>query len=82
MRIQQQAIAMFEKQLDIRSLASTRVDLSILLNLLLTREQILLFRNQRARTYTKASSSADRSLSRDSRDSEEDREEEDELSFA
>ena len=37
--------------MDIRSIVKTRVDLSILLSLLLSKEQILLFRNQHARAF-------------------------------
>ena len=51
MQLQKVAIERFEKQLDIRSIVKTRVDLSILLSLLLSKEQLLLFRNQHARAF-------------------------------
>ena len=38
MRIQEKAIASFEKQLDIRALVKTKIDLSILLHVLLSKE--------------------------------------------
>lgn len=38
MRLQKKAIEHFENQLDIRSIVKTRIDLSILLNLLLSKE--------------------------------------------
>ena len=52
MRLQEKAIAQFEDSLDIRSIVKTRVDLSILLRLLLDKEQLVLFRNQHARAFT------------------------------
>ena len=51
MRLQEKAIEHFENQLDIRSIVKTRIDLSILLSLLLSKEQLLLFRNQHARAF-------------------------------
>ena len=51
MRLQEQAIAQFEDSLDIRSIVKTRIDLSILLRLLLSKEQLVLFRNQHARAF-------------------------------
>ena len=51
MNTQVRAIQRFENQLDIRSIVKTRIDLSILLSLLLSKEQLLLFRNQHARAF-------------------------------
>ena len=51
MLIQAQAIEHFENQLDIRSIVKTKIDLSILLSLLLNKEQLHLFRNQHARSF-------------------------------
>ena len=52
MRLQEKAIAQFEDSLDIRSIVKTRIDLSILLRVLLSKEQLVLFRNQHARAFT------------------------------
>ena len=52
MRLQEKAIAQFEDSLDIRSIVKTRIDLSILLRSLLSKEQLVLFRNQHARAFT------------------------------
>ena len=51
MRLQERAIEQFENSLDIRSIVKTRIDLSILLRSLLSKEQLLLFRNQHARAF-------------------------------
>ena len=51
MRLQKKAIEHFENQLDIRSIVKTRIDLSILLSLLLSKEQLLLFHSQHARAF-------------------------------
>ena len=51
MLIQEKAIEHFESLLDIRSIVKTRIDLSILLSLLLSKEQLHLFRNQHARAF-------------------------------
>ena len=51
MLLQEKAIERFDQQLDIRSIVKTRIDLSILLSLLLSKEQLLLFRNQHARAF-------------------------------
>ena len=50
-RLQRRAIDKFDSQLDIRSIVKTRIDLSILLGLLLSKEQLILFRNQHARAF-------------------------------
>ena len=52
MRLQEKAIEQFEDSLDIRSIVKTRIDLSILLRSLLSKEQLVLFRNQHARAFT------------------------------
>ena len=52
MRLQERAIKQFEHSLDIRSIVKTRIDLSVLLRSLLSKEQLLLFRNQHARAFT------------------------------
>ena len=51
MKMQERAVELFEMQLDIRSLVKTRIDLSILLTLLLSKQQQLLFKNQHARVF-------------------------------
>ena len=51
MRLQEEAIDLFENQLDIRSIVKTRMDLNILLRSLLSREQLLLFQNQHSRAF-------------------------------
>ena len=45
MRLQEKAIEHFESQLDICSIVKTRIDLSLLLRSLLSKEQLLLFNN-------------------------------------
>ena len=57
MRLQERAIKQFEHSLDIRSIVKTRIDLSVLLRSLLSKEQLLLFRNQHARAFTQYDSS-------------------------
>ena len=52
MRLQEKAVEQFEESLDIRSIVKTRIDLSILLRTLLSKEQLILFRNQHARAFT------------------------------
>ena len=52
MLLQEKAIAQFGDSLDIRSIVKTRIDLSILLRLLLSKERLVLFRNQHARAFT------------------------------
>ena len=51
MRLQEKANQQFENMLDVRSIVKTRIDLSILLNLLLTKEQRLLFNYQNQRAF-------------------------------
>ena len=59
--LQEKAIEHFEDQLDIRSIVKTRIDLSILLSLLLSKEQLLLFRCQHARAFSSYDSSKKKS---------------------
>ena len=53
------AIERFDEQLDIRSIAKTSVDLSILLSLLLSKEKLLLFRSQHANAFVNYGGSQD-----------------------
>ena len=48
--MQMKTVEHINKQLDIQSLVQTRIDLSILIRLLLNKEQRLLFKNQHIRS--------------------------------
>ena len=50
MRLQQRQFESFESQLDIRNLVGMQTNLKLLLDILLNREQLILFRNQHERT--------------------------------
>ena len=56
MQLQKKAIEKFEEHLDIRSIVKTRLDLSILLSLLLSKEQLLLYHNQHSRAFATSDS--------------------------
>ena len=58
-RLEQKALARFNQQLDIRSLASVHQNLALLLSLLLSKEQALLFKYQQARTIHLTSSESE-----------------------
>ena len=49
-KLQMKAVDLFVDTLDIRSQANTYINLSLLISLLMTKEQMLLFQHQKART--------------------------------
>ena len=62
MRLQEKAIESSENQLDIRSIFKTRMDLSIQLRSLLSKEQLLLFHNQHSRAFNSYDSSDEKEV--------------------
>ena len=54
MRLMEKVKSRFEEQLDIRSFVRVRTNLALLLRLLLTDEQLLLFRHQRRKSISVA----------------------------
>ena len=67
-RLKERAVERFESQLDIRSIVKARVDLTILVRSILSKEQLVLFQNQDERAFTKYDSSTDQKTPREQED--------------
>ena len=60
MKLRKRTAARFEENLDIRSFVSVRTNLALLLSLLLTNEQLLLFQHHRAHAILEKESNKDK----------------------
>ena len=60
MKLREKTAARFEEHLDIRSFVSVHTNLALLLSLLLSNEQLLLFQNHRAHAILQKKNSKDK----------------------